>query len=151
VQFHSELIAKFDIIKIHNASLTKEDLQELREAENLTRRFLAWNIEETVTSVRECLEEILATPSTVVKGEDAEHEREEKGKGNRNGKIWEVEEGEDDPRDVVNVGLDGAEGVDGYGHGVENWVRETQGAHHVGDVQRSPGSPEFVKPEALRS
>jgi hypothetical protein len=55
----SELIANFDIMKIVNAGLTQEDLDEIAEAEKLMKRFLSWDVDGTLTSIREVLAELL--------------------------------------------------------------------------------------------
>jgi hypothetical protein len=56
------LISKFEVTKIIDATLTAEDVQELQEAEEITKRFLGWDIQGEVTSLRDVMDEIMKRP-----------------------------------------------------------------------------------------
>lgn len=55
----SRYIATFQITKILDATLTEKDEIDLQKAEELTKRFLLWNIDEENTDVMDILKELL--------------------------------------------------------------------------------------------
>nr|XP_019048099.1 hypothetical protein I302_01864 [Kwoniella bestiolae CBS 10118]OCF27029.1 hypothetical protein I302_01864 [Kwoniella bestiolae CBS 10118] len=58
-EFVTECISKFEIHKIHNATLTPTQEAELKANEELARLFLSWQIDGEIQNVRDKVEEML--------------------------------------------------------------------------------------------
>jgi hypothetical protein len=55
----SELISRFEIAKINQRELSPEETKELQQAEELARRFLAWDIDENTQDVMDILKDMI--------------------------------------------------------------------------------------------
>jgi len=66
----SELISRFEIAKINQRELSPEETKELQQAEELARRFLAWDIDENTQDVMDILKDMI---DAVYGGEEEEN------------------------------------------------------------------------------
>lgn len=98
----SELISKFEIARIHDRPLSAQDVKELKQAEELAKMFLAWDIDETTQDVLDVLRNMIE----VVYGgdDDEEEEKAEVHDGVGNEPVAKVEEIDDDSEGHGNVG-----------------------------------------------
>jgi hypothetical protein len=55
----SELLARFEIGRLHDKPLTPEDIKELRQAERLAKRFLEWEIDPETQDVMMILKDMV--------------------------------------------------------------------------------------------
>lgn len=84
----SDCLAKFQINELIDEELTPEDIRELDEAEDLTKRFLMWNLDDDDMPVLSELREIL-------------------------GYLEEAAEDEEEPDDAYQQAVQGSQEIDG--------------------------------------
>lgn len=69
----SELVSKFEVARIHDRPLSAQDVKELKQAEELAKMFLAWDIDETTQDVLDVLRNMI---EVVYGGDDVEDDEE---------------------------------------------------------------------------